>query len=119
MKMIAINTIHGAHTEPVLNKDGEPVLDSRKREKRRFLEEIIVRPGEAFESGDLGMDQDELDRLIASGAAKRKTREVPDDEPSPKPIPVAKNTAPRGPASGQTLAPDPAAVAAGTVTQRG
>ncbi len=110
MKLIAIHTIHGAYTEPVVDDKGAPIKGSRGRDKRRFIDAAIVPPGAEFDSGELSIDDEEVKNLLAAGAVKRKTKEVADDE-GDGPVPVAQNTAPAGPASGATKAPDPAAVA--------
>lgn len=52
-----------------------------------------VSPGSEFDA-----DEKTAKGLIDSGAASRKTREVADDDGT---------EAPTGPASGQTIAPDP------------
>ena len=109
MKLIAIHTIHGAYTEPVVDDKGAPIKGSRGRDKVRFIDAAIVPPEEEFDPAELGIDDDEVRSLLASGAVRRKTREVVDE--GGEDVPVALNTAPAGPASGATKAPDPAAVA--------
>lgn len=112
MKLIAINSVH-AHRflrkpDPKDPKDkGEHVAE-------------IYKPGTEFETRDHSISDDEALRLVAGGAAKRKTREVAVDDDCPLVLDeddayddsgAAKNTAPRGPASGQTIAPNPDKVA--------
>ncbi|KAB1069254.1 hypothetical protein [Methylobacterium planeticum] len=63
-----------------------------------------VAPNGEFEVADAK----EAKALIASGAAREKGKA---DEDEPVLVPVAPNTAPKGPASGATSAPDPQAVA--------
>ncbi|WP_162560839.1 hypothetical protein [Methylobacterium durans] len=62
-----------------------------------------VAPGGEFDVADK-----QAKALIASGAAREKGKA---DESETKVVPVAENTAPKGPASGATEAPNPQAVA--------
>ncbi|GJE45360.1 hypothetical protein [Methylobacterium soli] len=63
-----------------------------------------VAPGGEFSVGST----EEAKALIAAGAAREKGRA---DDGETKVVPVSENTAPKGPASGATSAPDPQAVA--------
>jgi len=69
MKMVAIQTVRrGRLTAPA---------DSSKGIAAQYKRETLA-PGDEFEA-----DADEADALIASGAAKKKTREVADDSDAP------------------------------------
>lgn len=72
MLMIAIGTVHGSKTirQPVGEK-GDPGYKPGK------YQELIFSPGEAFDTEALGISKDEADKLVAGGAAKRQTKEVP------------------------------------------
>lgn len=71
MKMIAIGTVHGRK----LIKAADP---KNPKSKAKY-EDILVKPGEEFDTDDFGIDQDEANRMVARKTAKRKTREIPDD----------------------------------------
>jgi hypothetical protein len=101
-KHIANQTLHGKETI----RERDPKVPTDRGEYR----DHVVAPGGEFEPSDLGIGADELKGLIAAGAVRLKTREVPDDD-APASKPVAENTAQRGPASGATAAPDSEAVA--------
>lgn len=78
MKMIAIGTVHGRKLVSARDKD-----DPKSKNK---YADLIAKPGEEFDTADFGIGDDEAKSLIASKAAKRKTREVADDGPA-KPAP--------------------------------
>ena len=71
MKMIAIGTVHGRK----LVKERDP----NDPKSRNHYEDLIAMPGDEFDTKEYGIDGKEADRLVAGKAAKRKTREVPDD----------------------------------------
>lgn len=77
MKLVAINTIHGQKT--IRPRDVKIPND------RGEYREVIVTPGSPFDSADLSMSEDEAKDLIASGAARLHTREVPVDSPKDAP----------------------------------
>lgn len=77
MKLVAINTIHGQKT--IRPRDVKIPND------RGEYREVIVTPGSPFDSADLSMSEDEAKDLIASGAARLHTREVPVDAPKDAP----------------------------------
>jgi hypothetical protein len=77
MKMIALGTVHGRK----LIKESDP-KDPKSKAK---YEDLIAAPGETFDTEDFGIGDAERKAMIASGAAKRKTREVADDgAPEPR-----------------------------------
>lgn len=101
-KMIAIGTVrHGVLIEPasseVDSKTGRVRIIPAVTERKEYA------PGDKFEA-----NEKDRDALIAAGAARLATKEVPDDGEQ---IPVSPNTAPRLPASGATDAPNPDDVA--------
>lgn len=108
MKLIAQHTIHGAEVRDFPGPNGTTI-------KRRAGDKI-VKPGEEFDSADHGMNDAEVQAMILTGAARQKTKEVPVDTVV---IPVAENTAPRGPASGDTVLPDAEKVAETNKAPRG
>lgn len=71
MKMIAIGTVHGRKLIKERDKN-----DPRSRDK---YQDLIARPGQEFDTKDFGIGDDEAKSLIATKAAKRKTREIADD----------------------------------------
>lgn len=71
MKMIAIGTVHGRK----LIKPADP---KNPKSKAKY-EDLVAKPGEEFDTDDFGIDKDEAGRLSERKAARRKTREVPDD----------------------------------------
>lgn len=71
MKMIAIGTVHGRKLIKERDK-----TDPKSRDK---YEDLIAAPGEEFDTKEFGVSDAEAKTLIANKAAKRKTREVPDD----------------------------------------
>jgi hypothetical protein len=72
MLMIAIGTIHGSKViRPPVGEKGQANYRPGK------FEEIVIAPGNPFDTEVLGIGSDEADKLIAQGAAKRQTREVP------------------------------------------
>jgi hypothetical protein len=70
MKMIAIHTIHGRKLVREAGKDGKQPAKYK---------DALTKPGEEFDTDELGIDDEEAQDLVARGAARRKTREVPDD----------------------------------------
>lgn len=109
-KMIAVGTVRrGVILEPA-SSDVDP-----KTGRTRYIPPVTRReelaPGQRFDA-----TTEERDALIESGAARLATKEVPEDGEQ---VPVAPNTAPRLPASGETDAPDPDDVAAQAATKRG
>jgi hypothetical protein len=71
MKMIAIGTVHGNKLVSEANpKDPKSVAK---------YDELIAAPGAEFDTEEWGIGDKEAEALIASNAAKRKTREVIDD----------------------------------------
>jgi hypothetical protein len=71
MKMIAIGTIHGSKLISA--------ADPRNSKSKPQHQDILVAPGEEFDTEEIGISDEEAQSLIARKAAKRKTREVADD----------------------------------------
>ncbi|MBR1198832.1 hypothetical protein JQ574_22810 [Bradyrhizobium sp. AUGA SZCCT0158] len=71
MKMIAIGTIHG---HELIRK-----ADPRDPKSRAKYKDLIAVPGAEFDTAEFGIDDKEVQALIDSKAARRKTREVADD----------------------------------------
>lgn len=71
MKMIAIGTVHGRKLVRA--------ADPKNPKSRAKYTDLIAAPGTEFDTDDFGVDDEEAQQLIASGAARRKTREVVDD----------------------------------------
>lgn len=69
MMMTALQTVHGRQ----MTTAGDP-KNPRSRAKYR---DVIVAPGEDFNTEDLGIDDKEAQGLIDRKVAKRKVREVP------------------------------------------
>jgi hypothetical protein len=90
MRMIAIGTIHGRKTIRERNP-----LDPKDR---GVYAETVVKPGLEFDTEEFGVSEAEVTALIASGAAKRKTREEPDDTVGKEPAkpPAAAHARPAG-----------------------
>lgn len=77
MRMIAIGTVHGRKTIRARNEN-----DPKDRGQ---YTEVVVQPGREFDSETFGMSDEDVQQLVASGAAKRKTREVQDDTAAAEP----------------------------------
>ncbi len=87
MKMIAITTIHGHK----LIKKADP---DNHRSKDKY-QDLIAKPGDEFDTEEYGIDEAEAQSLIDRKAAKRKTREVPDDREPGVGVRQPVNPAPR------------------------
>ncbi|MBR1150096.1 hypothetical protein [Bradyrhizobium sp. JYMT SZCCT0428] len=70
MKLIAANTVQGRKTLRA--------PDPKNSKDRGRHQTTMVAPGAEFDTADLGISDDEALAMIASGAAKRKMREVTD-----------------------------------------
>lgn len=68
MKLVAVHTIHGAKV--LREKNASNPKDRGK------VARLTAKPGTDFDTADFGVSDDEALALIASGAAKRKMREV-------------------------------------------
>lgn len=71
MKMIAVTTVQGRKTLKAANPNNP-------KDRGRY-ETLIAKPQVEFDTADFGIGDEEAADLIASGVAKRKVREVPDD----------------------------------------
>jgi len=74
MKMIAIGTVHGRK----LIKEA----DKANPKSKAKYEDLLAKPGDEFDTVEFGIDADEAKTLVASKAARRKTRTVVDDSES-------------------------------------
>lgn len=70
MKLIAVNTIHGRKVTRA--------RDARNAKDRGESRDVLVKPGEEFDTAELGIADDDAHGLVASGCARRKMREVTD-----------------------------------------
>lgn len=105
VKMVAIGTVRrGVMVEPAAS-EADP-RTGRVRVIPAVTKREEIAPGQEFDATEA-----ERDALVASGAARLATKEVPIESEQ---IPVAPNTAPRLPASGETVEPDPNEVATET-----
>lgn len=77
MKMIALTALHALKEVRAKNP-----LDPMDHGNHK---DIMIAPGDEFDTEVLGMKDDEALGLITNKKAKRKTREVADDQPGAAP----------------------------------
>jgi hypothetical protein len=68
MKLIAVHTIHGRK----VTRERDPA----DRKDRGDSIAITAKPNEEFDTAEFGISDEEAQALIASGAAKRRMREM-------------------------------------------
>lgn len=75
MKLIAVNTVQG--------RKAVRAADPKNARDRGHHVTIVAAPGKEFDTKDFGISDEDAADLIASGAAKRKMREVTDADDKP------------------------------------
>lgn len=104
VKLVAIGTVRRGELKEPAAMSVDPRTGAIKHVPA-VTERKTYAPGEEF-----SVPEAEAEGLIASGAAQLPVAVVVETEV----VPVAENTAPRGPYSGETEAPEPDAVATET-----
>lgn len=107
MKLVALTSIrHGQLVSPAQSEVNPST--GTMRAVPAVTKRKMIEPGTTFDTKAIAMSDEDGQRLVDSGSARHIA-----DEPQAlvPPLPVAQTTAPRGPVSGATEAPDGDAVA--------